>query len=361
MTTKHFLTVSALVPLPWHNLNRDDRGLPKSLREGGLQRGMLSPQSLKRAARMRFEEGIDHPSVRSTTLAKAACDRARELAAERGVAFNDAAAEKEAKRVIAQLTSRESKTDAKDTITWLSGEEFGSLVDSLATSGGSTAELTVSDHRTTASLAIAAFGRMMAANQHANVDAAVAVGPAVTTHGIAIDIDYFTAVDDVKRSAQESAGSGHLGQAYYTSGVYFRSFTIDRAQLRRNWTGWDAPEAEARLRSFVESVLIALPSGKQTSTAAKSLPAFVLAEEQAHRFTYQFQKPVQADADGGFLKGSVERLIEEAAAAREFDAKSVGATMIAGASESLPQVPFDAATGDLDALVRFIVDWIQDA
>ena len=55
MTEKNYLTIHSLTALPWHNLNRDDRGLPKQVREGGKTRGRLSSQSLKRAIRVAYE------------------------------------------------------------------------------------------------------------------------------------------------------------------------------------------------------------------------------------------------------------------------------------------------------------------
>ncbi|MDO5052496.1 MAG: type I-E CRISPR-associated protein Cas7/Cse4/CasC [Pseudoclavibacter sp.] len=361
MNTHEYLTVTSLVPLPWHNLNRDDRGLPKSLKEGGSTRGLLSPQALKRAARIAFESlALDAPSIRSAELDEQAVRDAAALAAERGAPFDEAKATKQAQMAINSFVHSEKKTGQKDTIIWLSSEEYGALVDSLVESQGERAEIPSAENRTTSSLAIAAFGRMMAAKQTNNVDAAVSVGPAVTTHPITIEIDYFTAVDDAKMHRGDSAGAAHLGQSYYTSGVYARSFTIDRRQLRRNWTGWDAPEAQERLRAFLRSLLLSLPRGKSTNTAAASLPAIAIAETQSYRFTYQFHDPVRRDDESGYLDGSVRTLLEQARRAREFDPDAVGQTMVAATIE-LPELPIDARTGGLDAVVDFMLQWTCDA
>lgn len=380
MESPNYLTIHSLTALPWHNLNRDDRGLPKSMREGGYQRGMLSAQSLKRAARINFESSIPtaEGSIRSRKLDEEAVKNAKSLAQKRGSGFDETNALKEAKSLIKKLTASDPKEkltasdpeekltaserkekDAKDTITWLSREEFGALVDSLAKSGGQTSDDPVTDDGKTASLAIAAFGRMFTKRPTANVEAAISVGPAVTTHPISIEIDYFTAVDDLAHDSKQT-GSGYLGQNYYTSGVYFRSFTIDRGQLRRNWTGWDAPNAEERLQRLVEALIISLPSGKTNTTAPLSLPTFILAEQQTHRFTYQFHTPVRIDEDGGYLEGSINRLIEQAEFARKFDPSVLGNAFVVDSSVTNHELPFPAESGNINKLADFTVSWLRN-
>ncbi|MFV0550841.1 MAG: type I-E CRISPR-associated protein Cas7/Cse4/CasC, partial [Anaerorhabdus sp.] len=53
-----FITAHILRALPMHNLNRDQNGLPKSQFDGGIQRGRLSSQSLKRPARIAFRDKV---------------------------------------------------------------------------------------------------------------------------------------------------------------------------------------------------------------------------------------------------------------------------------------------------------------
>ncbi len=369
MTDNTYLTIHTLTALPWHNLNRDDRGLPKQVREGGKARGRLSSQALKRAARVAFElaSHADGGSARSRELATEVIRRAESLAVAQSVDFDADAAMKAATKVIKSLAAnaKESaeptddgvdKAAADTTMTWLSGGEMDELAAELVRGSGkiSAADVVKS---TTGSLAIAAFGRMFAAQPDLQTEAAVAVGPATTTHPITIEVDYFTTVDDLA----EGGGAGHLGQAFYTTGVYYRSVTIDKTQLRKTWTALNQPDASERLALLVRSLILALPTGKDTSTAAHTQPALILVEEQAHRVAYEFHEPVKAGVDGGYLTGSIQRLFDQASAARAFDVDEFGATWLSGTSITAnpAEVGFAHKAASLPELITAITEWIM--
>lgn len=373
MTDTNFLTIHSLTALPWHNLNRDDRGLPKQVREGGKTRGRLSAQSLKRAIRVAYEiesATIGIGSERSRYLAQEVVRRAATIAEVNGVSFDEKAALKTATKVIKSLTA--NVTDAKegedetaassDTVTWLSREEIEALATAIAQGGGPIAAKDIVQSQT-GSLAIAAFGRMFAAQSNLQTEAAIAVGPATTTHPITIEVDYFTTVDDLGAGDPDGdTGAAHLGQAFYTSGVYYRSVTIDKKQLKQSWTGWDSPDASDLLKLLVRSLVTALPAGKDNSSAPNTKPALVIAEQQAHRTAYDFQEPVKAGFDGGYLETSISRLLEQGAAARVFDAAEFGDTFVSGTSVvvgDLITIPFESSTGDLGGLVDAVVSWLQ--
>lgn len=377
MPDNNFLTLHSLTALPWHNLNRDDRGLPKQVREGGKARGRLSSQSLKRAIRVAYELGSfadGTGSTRSRELPAEIVRRAAILAATAGTAFDEKQALKTASKVVKSLTAKSAdsadsagsadsasavnsdKEAAGDTITWLSSEEIGSLATAIAAGGGPIEAKVVIASRT-GSLSIAAFGRMFAAQNNLQTEAAIAVGPATTTHPITIEVDYFTTVDDLGEG-----GAGHLGQAFYTTGVYYRSVTIDKKQLRESWTGWDSPDVDKRLTLLVRSILTALPTGKDNSSAPNTKPALIFAEVQAHRTAYEFHEPVKADSDGGYLTGSLDRLIGQAAAAREFDPAEFGDTFVSGTAAvhtDALTIPFAHTTGNLPELITQVVAWLR--
>lgn len=66
---------------------------------------------------------------------------------------------------------------------------------------------------------IAMFGRMLASNPVYSTEAAVQVSHAITVHSVAVEDDYFTAVDDLNRK-QEAMGSAHIGEAEFASGLF---------------------------------------------------------------------------------------------------------------------------------------------
>src|SRR5208337_4471626 len=83
---------------------------------------------------------------------------------------------------------------------------------------------------------IAMFGRMLADNPDYNREAAVQVAHAITTHKVVVEDDFYTAVDDLKTSA-EDAGAGFIGELGFGSGVFYLYACIDRELLVKNLGG----------------------------------------------------------------------------------------------------------------------------
>lgn len=375
--SENFLTIHSLTALPWNNLNRDDRGLPKQVREGGAPRGRFSPQSLKRAARLDYENAVGYDrSFRSRNLPFEVVELAKIVAQAQGVELDVKKSLATAKKVLSALTEKakvapaDTDTSKKDkelkegeegtttSMTWLGADELDTLVQALVTGSDTSGFAT----NKVGSLAIAAYGRMTAADPDAQVEAAVSFGPAITTHAIVIEIDYFSAVEDLP-GHQKSAGSGsgHLGQAFFTSGVYYRSHTYDRRQLRRTWSGFDSATADEQLHAHVLANIRALPSGKQTNTAANIRPALIVAEEQASRTSYEFHTPVQADGDGGYLNPSINSLLSKAVVAKQFEPRNFGDRYITGtmAFEN-PDLFAGWDIHNLDAFIDRVVAWVKE-
>lgn len=339
-----FITIHLLSALPWSNLNRDDAGLPKSLSQGGVERGMLSSQSLKRAARVAFEEYLEasDKSVRSSRgHAEVIAAEAVKIAAGEGKTLDEKKAVSEANRLVKLLVAKEKEPkkkkgaddqeetvaapDAKDSSVWLSAAEVLQLAGAVA-AGQTEIPDELGAGRKTHSLSIAAFGRMFANASDRSTEAAVAVSPATMTHAMQIATDYFTTADDLAEG-----GASFLSTANYTNGVYYRSVTIDPRQLRRSWSGIDAEGAEVLVEGLIRQLVLALPTGKLNSTNAHTPPVIALVEEQERRQAYNYETPVRPTASvGGFAAGSIERLSQMRSAALDFDPTSLGTSYIAG-------------------------------
>jgi CRISPR system Cascade subunit CasC len=393
-TTPKYMTVHVLTTLPWHNLNRDDRGMPKTLTQGGVTRGMLSSQSLKRAARLDYELASQDASYRSAGHAyKLVADRMNHIvAASPGAApLDHEKALKDAKvaidKLVKKVTEAEEKAQGKpkgkaatptepaaatekdkDTNVWLSDDEVDGLAHALIAelASGKTpteANSVVGVNGQVASLAIAAFGRMFANAPRQQTNAAIAVSPATTTHQIVFETDYFAVVDDLNEKyaeATKTRGASYLDSANYTTGVYYRAITIDREQLRRSWSSFNDPDATARVRALVRSLICALPSGKKTSTAPYTKPLLVLAEEQTGRCAYEFETPVQPDSDGGYKANSVQAVLDQRADAVAFDPKGFGPATLAGtalADSNLKGIE-DLTTGNLETVIDHVIEWL---
>lgn len=352
------LTLHIVNTLPWSNLNRDDSGLPKRLRQGGVQRGLLSSQAIKRAARSDYENKSQDISVRSANLADEVAKRALAIAPDGDANFF----KKEAKKRIGALTKKDNSGTAKDSTgtadesgrsAWLSSEEIDAAAQAIVSSN--TEEKFIDGHRT-GSLAIAAFGRMFANAPEYATESALSVSPAVSTHATVIESDYFSTVDD-RPTDDQGAGATFLGVANYLNGVFYRTVTIDRAQLRRSWSAFDTEGAAERLHAFVTSVVYKLPSGKSHGTAPYTLPALVLVEEQAYRTAYDFETPVAAKDNGGYLEATIERLKDERESALRFDEANFGdLALVAGTVGNLDRfgLPVTDRQGVADAVTKWI-------
>jgi CRISPR system Cascade subunit CasC len=390
MTNNPFITLHIVNDIPWSNLNRDDSGTPKRTILGGVERGLLSSQSIKRAIRKDFEARIleNNPgnsipappsemqdfgenasldsSVRSRYLVEWASRRAEVLAHERGVTFNKKKAYTLGNKIIKALTGGE------DTIIWLSIEELESLsvvlLEGVASEEESSKDNVVLDkfinNGTTGSLAIAAFGRMFASSASKNTDGSIAVSPAISTHENLIETDYFIAGDDFGWFGKDSktkevtenykgAGAAHIGTSLYTSGIFYRTVTIDGRDLLRNWTGASGEFAKSQLNQLVESIIRSLPTGKKNSTAPYTVPTLVIAQQQNYREALSIETPVTPEGEGGFKSSTMIELKRQFELAKKFNNSNYGDTLISGSEGSLFG---DVVT--LATLTSQVAEWI---
>lgn len=340
------LTISIVTSVPYSNLNRDDSGTPKRAFIGGGLRALHSSQAIKRGIRAAYENASLDRSVRSGAIVDVVVARALEMQPD----ADEKTLLKEAKKLIGALTKASESEGGSERSSWLSEEE---IVTAAHTVLGKTDKGFIEGGKT-GSLAIAAFGRMFANAQDKNTEAALSVSPGITTHIANIETDYFSTVDDIK------AGSGatFLGVSQFTNGVFYRTVSIDKEQLRESWTGFGQESSRDNLRDLVTAIIYGMPRGKENSTAPYVQPALVLAEEQQYRVAYDFETPVENSKNGGFIGATVTELAKQYAAARRFDAENFG--------------PVEAVTGTADINGKFgelhavsraefvntVVDWI---
>lgn len=356
------LTIHVLTPIPFSNLNRDDTGTPKRINQGGVMRALHSSQSIKRGIRTRYEDASLDISVRSGELHDAIVERSQEINPE----IDTKNALKEAKKIVGKLTKAEAKEGESNRSIWLSQEEINTAAQTVVNilSESADAEKAEIDDfisgNQTGSLAIASFGRMFANAPQSNTEAALSVSPAVTTHAASIDTDYFSTVDD-RYAAQNKTGATFLSVAQYTNGVFYRTVSIDKAQLKKSWSAFDDEKSRENLQELIRAVVYGQPRGKENGTAPYTLPALVLAEEQRYRTAYDFETPVIATGDGGFLGASIDSLASQYQTARNFDGANFGPTeAIAGTATDLNGKFGSLETVQLDELINSVVEWIYN-
>lgn len=136
-------------------------------------------------------------------------------------------------------------------------------------------------------LTSALFGRMVTSDPAANIEAPIHVAHAFTVHAEETESDYFTAVDDLKRDADDS-GADTIQETELTSGLFYGYVVVDVPGLVSNLTGvqraeWLSTEADRRIAADVVHNLVYLiaevsPGAKLGSTAPYGRAEMVLVE-----------------------------------------------------------------------------------
>ena len=288
MTT--FIDIHALQTLPPSNINRDDTGSPKSAFFGGVQRQRVSSQAWKSAIRRDFELHLDRSKlgVRTRLIADKVVARILDLASE----FDADAAEEAVNQAFTAVKNPKNKKYVKlerqegdkrisdravsNVALFLSNQQIDKLAQAIIEANGEkippkqVQEMLNTEH----GIEIALFGRMLADAPDFNVDAACQVAHALSVHGTEPDFDYYTAVDDVVRSAGDSTGASMIGTIEMASSTLYRYANINLDALTTN-LGDANVSVEATL-AFVRAFIESMPTGKQNSFAARTLPDAVI-------------------------------------------------------------------------------------
>lgn len=311
------------------NLNRDDTGSPKDCEFGGARRARISSQCLKRAMRAHpaFAKATEVPlGYRTKRMVKLLRDRLVNAGKSADQAESVAAAfvQEYASKLDAKTTGPDKETqtvvliyvseselqtiadallDQWDVLVSLEGKALDKAIEEIAK------PITRAHKEVTAAPDIALFGRMLAEKPELNLDAACQVAHAISTHRVAMEMDFYTAVDDLLQ--RDEPGAGMMGVQGYDSACYYRYARIDWNQLVKNLDG-DADLARKAVDGFLQAALYAVPSGKQNSHAAYNPPSLALAvvrrDGMAWNLANAFEQPVRPEGDGGFVAPSLARL-----------------------------------------------------
>jgi len=347
--TYRFLQIHMLQSMPPGNLNRDDTGQPKKCIFGGVTRGRISSQCLKRNIRhsMQFKEAFgDALAVRTTYLPRMVADELRKIkpdisqdeldntkaalaskfkAENRGrpqtleednedqaqakavsvpsrdqtgqLVFFPPPFPKEIAKLIAELRDKRNAVYSA----WISGkkkekdqhkkpiEEFENQIFQKSRS------LTVD---------IGMFGRMTTSDLVVDVEAACQVAHAISTHEAIVESDYFTAVDEKKAefgtTQTERTGAGFMGtgerETFFDSAVYYKYLNLDVDALKEHLK-WQHDEAALAAAVLLRAAALATPTGKQNSFAAHGAPELILVELSKPKcpisYANAFLKPVE--------------------------------------------------------------------
>jgi len=384
-----FIQLHMLTSYPPANLNRDDLGRPKTAVMGGSQRLRISSQSLKRAWRTSdlFGQAVaGHMGIRTKELGvkvKDAIMTGRSLSEVIDDVMSRKPSSKEATGGISEDAARKwawtiaslfvdkpkgkgagkAKEEAKEgssnvdkdtlkseQLVFVDPEEI-KQIDSLIRiaitekrdwTAKELQRLPVESRYSAADIAM--FGRMLASSPKANVEAAVQVAHAITVHKVAVEDDYFTAVDDLNKG-EEDAGAAHIDETEFAAGLFYLYVCINRDLLEKN-LGDNKDLACNALKALVEAAAKIAPTGKQNSFASRARASYILAEkgdEQPRSLAVAFLKPMSG-------KDMLSEAIDALTTTRENMDK------VYGASAKNPEV-MNAVTGQgkLAAILDYVV------
>ncbi|TXS44077.1 type I-E CRISPR-associated protein Cas7/Cse4/CasC [Streptomyces sp. uw30] len=324
-----FIDIHVLQSVPFSNLNRDDTNSVKTVQYGNTLRTRVSSQSWKRAIRNTFEDHIGEAALRTrrigervtrelehrgwpTELAQRAGGH---VAAASGIKFELAKTPGESK----QAVPNKVLTNAMVYVPEAAVAELADLAERHREALGQGKDIKKPADKSILPVdevesvlrsrngVINVFGRMLAEIDDAGVDGAVQVAHALTTHETDVELDYFSAVDDVTALWDDATGSGHMGHAEFSAGTFYRYATVDLRDLTTN-VG-DEPAALRDLAdAFLTSFIASLPQAKKNSTAPHTIPDLVHISVRSDRplsYAAAFEEPVPASSQGGF--GSISR------------------------------------------------------
>ncbi|MGL5407858.1 MAG: type I-E CRISPR-associated protein Cas7/Cse4/CasC [Shewanella sp.] len=309
------------------NLNRDDTGAPKDAIFGGQRRARVSSQCFKRAIRLYSRDQQLIPTEYRALRTK----KLHALLLER-LANRDQQEASGKIEVALAAAGLKLKDDSKTEYLLFLGEReiagFAALIEEhwdtlIIPAAGEKKGKKESKAAIPAELAklakalldggkavdVALFGRMLADLPQVNQDAACQVAHAISTHRVERDFDYFTAVDDV--GGPDETGAGMIGQVEFNSATFYRYAALDVNKLRQNLQD-DKELTVSAIEALIESMVRAIPTGKQNSFAAHNLPEFigVSLRKSPLNLANAFERPIQPRHDKSLTEQSVEALGE---------------------------------------------------
>ncbi len=326
------------------NLNRDDTGSPKDAIFGGVLRGRISSQCLKRSMRKStiFEDAFKSEGLLGERTKQLPLIIQEELTAL-------GATEEEIKAIVARVPEIGRESKKKKEAEEVEPEETEDGVEEEAEAEiGETAQLIFIDRKTEArplaekllqvyrklgakkweqtkipditkelgerlprSVDIAMFGRMTTSQAFKNVQASVQVAHALSANSLKQEFDYYTAMDDLQPESEP--GADMIGDIEYNSCTYYKYLNVHWEELVEH-LGGDKEIAKRAVLALLEAAAMAHPTGKQNSFGAFNLPDFVLVEVSERNlpvsYANAFLKPASGFGDKSLMANSVKQMSE---------------------------------------------------
>lgn len=286
------INLHALHAVPPSMLNRDNLGAQKTVTQGGVVRVRVSSQCWKRAMRTWIREQAIAGGAFAARSNRWPAAVAEVLTKRHGVEIDTATAKAGAVfRALGFKMTDKGATAAQIYAHQDTAAQIAEVIAAHLDQIGDKVDLEVVDAARTAlsvsnAVDLALFGRMLAEQPvGGRIDGAVSVDHATSVDPAAIVEDFFTAVDDL--TPEGEAVSGNLGVSDLSAPVFYRTASIDVDQLRRNLSGAEDPDTlvAAAVAVAIEAFAVSIPSAKQRSSNAGTLPSLLVATNGPARLT----------------------------------------------------------------------------
>jgi len=266
-------------------LNRDDTNTPKDCLFGGFRRARISSQCLKSAIRDYFNSQIENFSSKMGVRTRMLPKKIMDVLINKGK--DKESANKTIKKVLEQFGFNLDKKDSNRTevLLFLNRDTPEKMADLILSMWDDFQKSKISkpteeqintlfdEIKSEFDPDIALFGRMVASKTDLNVDAACYMAHALSTHKVDMEMDFYTAIDDLQE--QEESGAGMMGIIMYNCSCFYRYSVLSVDQLVENLQN-DRDYAISVIKGFIEASINAIPTGKQTSMAAFNRPDFIM-------------------------------------------------------------------------------------
>ena len=318
-----------LQSFPVSCLNRDDLGSPKSAMIGGVPRARVSSQCWKRAVRMRMHELGVLIATRTKFVRDIIKEKCLSLGATEAQAIvcgNDFAdfinnGKDKDKKKDNQKEKAAEKANAADNaktetsaLFFISDKEAENIAAGYCKNGfeklpaGELKKIysqSQSPYSVSDGLDIALFGRMVANAVDMNIEAAASFAHAISTHRVDPEIDFFTAVDDLR--SEDTSGSAHMGSLEFNSATYYRYVSLDLGQLARTL---HSDEIFPAVENFTKALILAVPAARQATMAAVTPWDYAIVTlRRGQGMQLPFNKPVQTPGrEPDVVAASIETL-----------------------------------------------------
>lgn len=308
-----FIELHIIQNFPISCINRDDTNTPKTCEFGGYRRARISSQCIKRAVRWNPEFKNCLKAIRSKLLKENITDKL----IKKGLNLSEI--EEPLKNIFEGIFCKLDKEGKSEVLLFIGDDEIEKLANVLYENWDSNQkklkkeiEKVIKDFIIgTKAPDIALFGRMVASNENLNVDAACQVAHAFSTNKIEMEMDFFTALDEIS----EETGAGMMGTIECNSSCYYRYSLIDYRQLLKNLQN-DKNLCEQTVEAFIRASVVAIPTGKITTFANNNPPDFVFAVVRENgmpcNLANAFIQPIKPDElkEKNLIVKSIEALDE---------------------------------------------------